>query len=394
MLILCSRSASALHSKDAIVGATVGKILYNVPYKEILGNVMSEIAPDAAAQTDQQNNKVNRSLYGLYIRLPDWVRLTAKACLGLWIINFFIGIAPIANRGTFGDTFGAANSLFSAFALLGVAWSVSMQREELRITRDDRRDTQENLKQTKELLKIQENNIKAQNDATQKQMFEATFFQMFSAFNSVASDVEVTYEVSSTSSTLIKLETIKGRAAFEKLVSILSNKFKSDILYYEVEGNFIGGANKVDMNLRIAKAAFSRSYGYFFSEHGDDLGRYFRTLYTIMKFVQKSTIEDEDKKLYIKFIRAQLSMHEATLLVANYLSPHTRKPFNTLCEHYGMAKNADRNNVIIELLSNLIPIELYGSTEVASWIDPIYEQHIMEQEGRVYLYDNDESDGN
>lgn len=341
---------------------------------------MSDIAPDAEAQTDQQNDKVNKSSYRLYLNLPEWVRLAVKVCLGLWLLNFLLGILPIAERGTFGDTFGAANSLFSALALLGVAWSVSMQREELRLTRDDRNDTKKNLAQTQELLKIQEANIQKQNTATTKQMFEATFFQMFSAFSDVTREIQVEFVEKAPSDRAKRIRTpdearedikrrtkkASGRDAFEIMIDRLKHLFDVNMEHRQKEDPD-GEEDGIDENFFIPalsderqRIVYNRAYNTFFQQHGDDIGRYFRTLYTIMSFVQTAEIPDQDRKTYIKFVRAQLSMHEATMLMLNYLSPYSTERFNDLCVRYGMGKNADWNNPILTQMSNRLPKELRG----------------------------------
>lgn len=50
-----------------------------------------------------------------------------------WIIFTIIGIFGGQNTGTFGDTFGSLNALFSGFAFVGVIYAILLQREELRL---------------------------------------------------------------------------------------------------------------------------------------------------------------------------------------------------------------------------------------------------------------------
>jgi len=63
---------------------------------------------------------------------------------GTWIV---LGLAPCliyetrAERGTFGDMFGAVNSLFSGFAFAGVIYAIFLQRKELQLQRRELRLT-------------------------------------------------------------------------------------------------------------------------------------------------------------------------------------------------------------------------------------------------------------
>jgi len=68
---------------------------------------------------------------------PLWI---AIGCVLIVIMWFFLGILlpqfivgdNIGERGQFGDMFGAVNSLFSGFALIGVVFAIILQQRELR----------------------------------------------------------------------------------------------------------------------------------------------------------------------------------------------------------------------------------------------------------------------
>ncbi|MCW1920864.1 putative phage abortive infection protein [Rhodobacter sp. KR11] len=306
--------------------------------------------------------------------------------------NFFLGISSLQSRGIFGDAFGAANSLFSAFALLGVAWSVAMQREELKVAKEDRDNT-------REILKDQHLNSRLQR-------FETTFFQLFTAFNSIAESVEASDkyiknkssgsgQTSSSSSASDKLaqnlNTIsQGRASFENYLSILRRDFEA--LIGKTEKNGDESAQQGDRLSQEEKInAIVAAYDNFFAVNGDDVGRYFRTLYTTMRFIENAEIPAEQKRFYFKFLRAQLSMHESTFLVLNFLSKFTTPEFNDLCVKYGMAKNADRKHPLIRLYPAL-PTELFGNTEVELETDYLIDRDKYSLD-EFDLYDNDESDG-
>ncbi|NOD35046.1 MULTISPECIES: hypothetical protein [unclassified Ruegeria] len=93
-----------------------------------------------------------------------------------YFLNFIYAVYSDQSGGTFGDTFGAANALFSGTALLLLVLAVSLQREELEHVKKERNDT---LK----LLEGQEGINEAQRVALEKQLFESSFFSLFSMIN-------------------------------------------------------------------------------------------------------------------------------------------------------------------------------------------------------------------
>lgn len=79
--------------------------------------------------------------------------MAAFFAIGVWSLTFFVFKLPfgvttykssspvelgeyLAIRGTFGDMFGAANCLFSALIVIGIAWGVIQQKKELMIARE------------------------------------------------------------------------------------------------------------------------------------------------------------------------------------------------------------------------------------------------------------------
>lgn len=296
--------------------------------------------------------------YYYKIKSLPWVAWACIYTLEIWLINSVapgsLGWTP-SDSGTFGDMFGAANSLFSAFAVIGVTWSVSMQRTELTIAREDR-------DKTKEILKDQQENIRIQR-------FETTFFQLFSAFQSIVENMEVdtgngrTTTLQATEAFQIKKErasTARGQQAFNKILQVLEREFGIEQQWHQgkdPDGLESGDNFGEEIDSRNLDA-FGRAYIKTFSIYGSDLGRYFRSLYIILDFINRAEIND--KYFYSKLIRAQLSEQESTLLALNYLTNYTTKEFNSLKLAYGMAKNADKNNGVLRNFIYQLPPELFG----------------------------------
>jgi len=93
----------------------------------------------------------------------------------LWGLTFYIGrsdwfLVPLQQRGTFGDSFGVENALFSGLALVGVILAIFLQREQLIEQRDELRDNRK--KETDEAV-------------------ETRFFQLLSSFQTAVNSTRV-----------------------------------------------------------------------------------------------------------------------------------------------------------------------------------------------------------
>lgn len=274
-------------------------------------------------------------------RLPGWIMsVVALLAAALWLANLWVGLhysgqeSIIGDRGTFGDVFGVVNSLFTGMAFVGVIYSIAMQREELAITRSE-------MSQTKRLLAEQQQNLKNQNLSMSKQAFESTFFKMFDSFVSLTDAIDIQSEDKTP---------LRGKDAIDFLFKKLQKR------YYEQK------ELPPDLVCENAASTFDQVYSHFFHDYGHELSHYFRTLYTLLNFVEKSEVED--KAFYIKLVRAQLSDSEAALLLCNYLSHNTTREFNAIQEKYGMLKNVDRAHLIVKDNLDLVPPQAFGRTRL------------------------------
>ncbi len=101
-------------------------------------------------------------------RLRFWLKLAIGAVFFAYVTNFFYAVWSGQQGGTFGDTFGATNSLFSGVALMMLIYAVILQREELSLIKEERDDT-------RKLLEGQEKINALQEAALRKQIFEQSF---------------------------------------------------------------------------------------------------------------------------------------------------------------------------------------------------------------------------
>ncbi|WP_347140804.1 putative phage abortive infection protein [Paracoccus sp. SSK6] len=280
-----------------------------------------------------------------------------------WVsLEDWIGIKlfSLGDRGTFGDSFGSINALFAGLAFAGVAVGIFMQNEQLKTTREE-------MKATQEILGKQEENLDKQNDATSKQMFETTFFNLFSAFIELSRSIEVA--IAQGFDTPDKIS--RGQDAIDIHLGNLNR-------YFREQAHEVSLRRRKEGTLRIEEAidqpikslsaedrliALSAAYGRLYKDYGDDLGRYFRTLYTIMKFI-KTSLPHERQRFYFKLIRAQLSSDESTILALNAMSPYSTKKFNSLIAEFGMLKNANLDHPILNAFVGRVEPKAFGRSNI------------------------------
>ncbi len=86
----------------------------------------------------------------------------------LWLTSWYLVTAYIPNwgdRGTFGDMFGAVNSLFSGLAFAGIIYTIYVQKIELRLQREELRMAREELRRSAEAQENSGDALKEQVDA-------------------------------------------------------------------------------------------------------------------------------------------------------------------------------------------------------------------------------------
>lgn len=315
-------------------------------------------------QTQQQLRNIKGSWLSRSCALPPWIIVSAAFCLGLWVINLIFGILVDENtRGSFGDTFGAVNSMFSAFALLGIAWGISQQRQQLEQTREELNVAKDDREDTRSIFRDQQINLR-------QERFETTFFHLFTAFqeliDSLSVDVSITPQSSST-------DKANGKLAFVFYLKYLTDYYEADIRgfhYAELENLPFGETYAFENTFYSANlAVLENTYEKFFDRYGDSIGRYFRSLYTIIKYIDESPIEGEKKYFYCKLLRAQLTPQESSLLAINMISGYSTESFNYLIVKYGMAKNSDFNNDLVKHFLRAIPFAAFGRSYVERFID-------------------------
>ncbi|MCG7931487.1 MAG: putative phage abortive infection protein [Candidatus Thiodiazotropha lotti] len=218
-------------------------------------------------------------------------------------------IQDISTWGQLGDYLGGLlNPVFSLLAFFALLITIVIQTKELAISSEE-------LKKSAEALSRQSKSLDTQN-------FENTFFQMLRLYNEIVKEMDTTHGLH---------EIARGRNCFR----VFYENFKH---YYQ--------DTEYDRGPYIPSKHVDKVYMVFFKQKQDEVGHYFRNLYTLVQFVDVS--DEPNKKTYINIIRAQLSSYELILLFYNCLSQEGLEKFKPLIEKYQILENMDSSLLIGE----------------------------------------------
>lgn len=221
-----------------------------------------------------------------------------------------------AVKGQFGDKFGAVNALFSGLAFAGIIITLLLQRRDLTETRN----------------------------AMGHERFDNTFFQLLNlhiditaklavkgrhgleAFESFAEHIKTCDPDFYAFSALQKLSRDKVRTIIDtKTISAQTypELTPADItnLNEYLEQGTRAFENHLDDDIAMHEAKVVNAYKKSAEEHIDYFSHYFRNLYHILKFIDESTLIGNDEKyMYSKFVRSQLSDIELVCIFYNSIS--------------------------------------------------------------------------
>lgn len=243
----------------------------------------------------------------------------------LWVVSialiYFIIGDNWSDRASFGDSFGAINSLYSGLALAGIIYTILLQRNELGLQREE--------------LTATRIEFEKQNETLVFQRFENTFFNMLSIHHSIVSSIDV--EVNP-----LIIEHVNGEINLRKE----NRKNKSGIV--DLKGRDVFQRHYETL-IRLFNFDDNQPYiilyEQLFDYYQSDLGHYFRNVYRIIKLVDETKFSDDENvnyKIaysYTSILRAQLSDYELVLLCFNGLSKYGSQKLKPLLEKYAMLKN-------------------------------------------------------
>lgn len=192
----------------------------------------------------------------------------------------------------FGDSFGVLTALFSALAFGGLIIAIYFQKRDLGLTQKELDETRLEMRR-----QHRENNI----------------FQLLRLHSGIVDGLDV--KVKKDKETV---DVATGRDCFDRFYQKLRSRYTDKKRRWS--------------NMEPAEK-LRESYQNFWKNWQKDLGHYFRTLYTIFKFLKESEFGEEDRKLYANIVRAQLSDYELIIIFYNCLSIYGEK-FRPLAEEF------------------------------------------------------------
>ncbi|MCF5784993.1 hypothetical protein GIV45_24200, partial [Pseudomonas syringae] len=201
--------------------------------------------------------------------------------------NSFIGV----RAGTFGDAFGTLNALFSGLAFTGVMITVLLQRKDLRDGQAE----------------------------SVRQQVESQFYNMLRLQQEVVNgfDLQKThYQTVSNQSVQIVTQ---GRDCFKSWAKIMEREYSK--------------ATSTTQENKIREA-----YRELWDKHRGDLSLYFRSLYSLFRFLSESN--HINKKWLGNVARSLLSDYELVVLFYNCLMPNGQR-FQKYATEFSVFDNLD-----------------------------------------------------
>lgn len=267
---------------------------------------------------NKKDRKSSRISVDIYI-------YSAIGVVVIFVFSGFYYVDTVNNEkfldlASFGNYLGGTLSpLFAFLALIALLYSIQIQSEELQ-------DTIETLVNQNELI--------------QKQNFEATFFQMLKLYNEITQEIAVK-EIGENPKLEGKI--LKGREAIEDLYETLFKDYFDEIQYCSNE------------ELKADK------YEEFYRKFAGQIGHYFRIIYNILKFVDKSEMPYEKRKFYTNILRAQLSDYELILLFYNviYFRGEGERKMREFVIPYNLLKHINRkeDGMLLDYYSDITNLE-------------------------------------
>jgi len=218
-------------------------------------------------------------------------------------------ISDRTDQGTYGDMFGAVNTLFSGLAFAGIIYTIYQQGTELRLQRNELKLQRAEVAKTNIALDEQ---VKAAN----VQRFENTFFNMLELHNNIVKDICVTETKWSIQrrdgelNSLVPAKEHSGKDALKFLYNSLRQNYQRQEFQQE-EYDVLVDREKIYSHLRI----LALTYEHAFENYQNKLQPYYKNLFNIIDTIdQNEWISEKEKFYYIRIIESQLSSDELLLI--------------------------------------------------------------------------------
>ena len=218
--------------------------------------------------------------------------------------------------GQFGEYIGGL--VGSIWALAGVILfyeTLRFQRTELKLQREELQNQRsEIMEQTRQYI--------IQNQTLMTRKMEGTFFQLISLHNEIVDSLVINFD-SHPSLNSSGNNKVSGRYCFNLFYKNFVNHYNENV---DLTGMTASKPND-------ALFLISKSFKAFYIEFQEDIGHYFRNLFNLALYVDKSNMSN--KKFYYNIFRSLLSNYELIMLFYYCLSEHGEK-MKKLTERYAL----------------------------------------------------------
>lgn len=201
----------------------------------------------------QQNDEGN---------IPFYVALATIFILTVLGLTYLLqNSSSYDDRGTFGDMFGFANAVFTGFSIVGLLYTILLQRKDINNQREE---------------------LSKQNESVYIQNFESTFFQMIALYNNFLENLRFGNNI--------------GRNILRSIAANVLNNI----------GDYITLNKGID--LEVTRRLYLRSYNLY----GSQMEHHMRIVLSIIELID--TTHRIDKMKYIRILKANLSLDDLNLL--------------------------------------------------------------------------------
>jgi len=227
--------------------------------------------------------------------------------------------------GQLGDTFGALNALFSAFAFLAVLFTLKQQQDDLS-------------RQQAQIAKAEEDQ--------HKKRFEDIFFQLLSVIRENRKDVRFAnskaYRLANRGTLHVSYE---GHLAFQAA-------YREMLYWVQIEAK---DGKKLDRD-QFAELYAEKVH----VRYESTLGAYFRLVYETLDRVERDKrLGRDEKNEFGNLVRGQMTSFEATIAGCNALNDFA-KDFERLVNRFRLLKYARQGGVYNELTNHYPPETFQG----------------------------------
>jgi hypothetical protein len=237
-----------------------------------------------------------------------------SSILTLVIFDVFI-LKNWTERGTFGDTFGFLNAIFSGLAFGGILYTILLQREELKDQRLELLYTRRELEGQKDQLILQK--------------VENHFFNLLRLRNELIQSM------------VDREKNLHGQEIIETAL-------------FEFRDEYNKALNSSEDSMEIREYFFIMHERYY-----ENLDPYFRNLFNIIEFIDESEDiqNNRDKRLYMDTLKAQLSNPEVIMLSYFGIFIIDNEQYKQYFEKYHVLENIILNDAMddVELIKAHYP---------------------------------------